>query len=338
MVFLREGLCPGLSEEFIQILRTKDVRTVEDLVSSDTEELAQKCSVSYKALVAVRRVLLAQHTAFPVSGADLYEELLSSTAILSTGNASLDKLLDTGLYTGELTELAGTPGSGKTQVCFGVAANLSCELKQNVLYIDSSGGLSATRLLQMIKTKTSSVEEQMEAFQRIQVAQVFDVFSLLECLHNLRSGGFQQMSAGGGTLKAVIVDSVTAVLSHILGGKQTDGMSLMMQVAGELKTIAKDLNVAVLVTNHVTRDGSGILKAGLGLSWSHVPRTRVLLECMENPGSAYCSLRTATLIKSSRQPCNLTQEFDLNSWGETEIEPPGPSGKRKLVDEDPSQA
>ncbi|XP_035289705.1 DNA repair protein RAD51 homolog 4 isoform X2 [Anguilla anguilla] len=293
MVFLREGLCPGLSEEFIQILRTKDVRTVEDLVSSDTEELAQKCSVSYKALVAVRRVLLAQHTAFPVSGADLYEELLSSTAILSTGNASLDKLLDTGLYTGELTELAGTPGSGKTQ---------------------------------------------MEAFQRIQVAQVFDVFSLLECLHNLRSGGFQQMSAGGGTLKAVIVDSVTAVLSHILGGKQTDGMSLMMQVAGELKTIAKDLNVAVLVTNHVTRDGSGILKAGLGLSWSHVPRTRVLLECMENPGSAYCSLRTATLIKSSRQPCNLTQEFDLNSWGETEIEPPGPSGKRKLVDEDPSQA
>ncbi|KAI3356654.1 hypothetical protein L3Q82_003288 [Scortum barcoo] len=42
-----------------------------------------------KALFAIRRVLLAQHTAFPVSGADLYEELLSSTAILSTGNPSL---------------------------------------------------------------------------------------------------------------------------------------------------------------------------------------------------------------------------------------------------------
>lgn len=40
----------------------------------------------FQALFAIRRVLLAQHTAFPVSGADLYEELLSSTAILSTGN------------------------------------------------------------------------------------------------------------------------------------------------------------------------------------------------------------------------------------------------------------
>ncbi|XP_061104824.1 DNA repair protein RAD51 homolog 4 isoform X2 [Conger conger] len=337
MVFLKEGLCPGLTEEFIQNMRTKNIRT-EDLVSSDTEELAQKCSVSYNVLVAVRRVLLAQHTAFPVSGADLYEELLSCTAILSTGNASLDKLLDTGLYTGELTELVGTPGSGKTQVCFGVAANLSCRLKQSVLYIDSSGGLSATRLFEMTKAKTSSMEEQMEALQRIEVAQVFDVFSLLECLHNLKSGGFQQVSAGGGTLKAVIVDSVTTVLSHILGGKQTDGLSLIMQVAGELRTIAKDLNVAVLLTNHVTRDGNGILKAGLGLSWSHVPRTRILLECMEKSGSAYSGLRTATLIKSSRQQCNLIQDFDLNSWCETEVELPGPSGKRKLVDEDPHQA
>lgn len=40
----------------------------------------------FQALFAIRRVLLAQHTAFPVSGADLYEELLSLTAILSTGN------------------------------------------------------------------------------------------------------------------------------------------------------------------------------------------------------------------------------------------------------------
>lgn len=30
--------------------------------------------------------------------------------------ASLDKLLDAGLYTGEVTEIVGGPGSGKTQV------------------------------------------------------------------------------------------------------------------------------------------------------------------------------------------------------------------------------
>ncbi|XP_016371042.1 DNA repair protein RAD51 homolog 4 isoform X1 [Sinocyclocheilus rhinocerous] len=326
MVILREGICPGINEEFIKALQSEDIKTVEDFVSCNPEELAQKCSLSYKALVAVRRVLLAQYTAFPVSGADLYEELLSSTAILSTGNPSLDKLLDSGLYTGEITELAGSPGSGKTQVCFSVAVNISHQLKQTVFYIDTKGGMCANRLLQMLQSKTPNMEEQMEALQKIKVLRVFDVFSLLACLQNLRSNGLQKASVGGGSVKALMVDSVSAVLSSMLGGKQNEGMSLLMQVAGELKMIARDFSIAVLVTNHVTKDGNGHLKAGLGQSWSHVPRTRVLLQRIE--GAETSSLRTATLTKSSRQACHLVEGFDLCHWSEerrTSI-----SGKRKL--------
>ncbi|KAG5283943.1 hypothetical protein AALO_G00021260 [Alosa alosa] len=328
MVVLREGICPGLNKDLIEALRNVDIRTVEELVSANLEELAQKCSVSYKALIAVRRVLLAQHAAFPVSCADMYEELLSSTAILSTGSHGLDKLLDSGLYTGEITELTGGPGSGKTQVCFSTAVHISCQLKQSVIYIDTNGGMSANRLLQMLQAKASTMEEQMAALQRIQVFRVFDVFSLLTCLQNIRIGGVQ-MECVGCSVKALILDSVSAVLSNMLGGKQNEGMSLMMQVAGELKTISKDLNVAVLVTNHATRDGSGQLKAGLGQSWSHVPRTRVLLQQVERPGSS-SSLRVATLTKSSRQSCQLEEEFDLRCWGAPEDMKAGSSGKRKL--------
>uniref|UniRef100_A0A8B9TPU2 RAD51D N-terminal domain-containing protein n=1 Tax=Anas platyrhynchos TaxID=8839 RepID=A0A8B9TPU2_ANAPL len=52
MVVLRAGLCPGLTEEMIQVLRANGVRTVVDFVSSDLEDVSQKCSLSYKALVA----------------------------------------------------------------------------------------------------------------------------------------------------------------------------------------------------------------------------------------------------------------------------------------------
>ncbi|KAM3869004.1 DNA repair protein RAD51 homolog 4 [Diretmus argenteus] len=329
MVVLRDGMCPGLDEDLLRELRAADIKTVEDLVSSDMEEVAQTCSVSYKALFAIRRVLLAQHTAFPVSGADLYEELLSSTAILSTGNPSLDKLLDSGLYTGEITELTGGPGSGKSQVCFGVAVHISYQLKQSVIYVDTTGGLSASRLLQMLQAESSNAEEQMDALQRIHIFRVFDIFSLLSCLHNLRCGGLQQASVGGGSVKAVIVDSVSAVISPILGGKQNEGMSLMTQVAGVLKMISKDFNVASLVTNHMTRGVGGGVQAGLGLSWSHVPRTRVLLERVERAGSTHCSLRSATLIKSSRRPCHMKEEFDLQWWSRSTD---GSSGKRKLDD------
>ncbi|XP_047462801.1 DNA repair protein RAD51 homolog 4 [Mugil cephalus] len=334
MVVLREGMCPGLDERLLRDLRAADIKTVEDLVSSDIEGLAQKCSVSYKALFAIRRVLLAQHAAFPVSGADLYEELLSSTAILSTGNPSLDKLLDSGLYTGEITELSGGPGSGKSQVCFSVAVHISHQLKQSVVFIDTTGGLSAGRLLQMLQAETSSSEEQMEALQRIHIFRLFDVYALLDCLYGLRGGGLQQASVGGGggSVKAVIVDSVSAVISPLLGGRQNEGMSLMIQVSGVLKTMAKDFNVAVLVTNHVTRSGSGEVQPGLGASWSHIPRTRILLERVERAAAVSRSaLRSASLIKSSRQPCHIKEEFDLQWWSRSGE---GSSGKRKLDETD----
>ncbi|TMS13831.1 DNA repair protein RAD51-like protein 4 [Larimichthys crocea] len=331
MAVLSEGMCPGLDEVLLRGLRAADVKTVEDLVSSDIEELARKCSVSYKALFAIRRVLLAQHTAFPVSGADLYEELLSSTAIISTGNPSLDKVLDSGLYTGEITELSGGPGSGKSQVCFGVAVHISYQLKQSVIFIDTTGGLTARRLLQMLQTETSNTEEQMEALQRIHIFRLFDVYSLLDCLHSLRSGRLQQASVGGGSVKAVIVDSVSAVIAPLLGGKQNEGMSLMIQVAGTLKTMAKDFNVAALVTNHVTRSGSGEVQPGLGVSWSHIPRTRVLLEQVEKALVSQSTLRSATLIKSSRQPCHIKEVFDLQWWSRSKE---GSSGKRKLDETD----
>nr|XP_012644581.1 DNA repair protein RAD51 homolog 4 isoform X2 [Microcebus murinus] len=161
MGVLRAGLCPGLTQDMVQLLGSRGIKTVVDLVSANLEEVAQKCGLSYKALVALRRVLLAQFSAFPFNGADLYEELKTSTAILSTGIGSLDKLLDTGLYTGEVTEIVGGPGSGKTQV--------------------------------------------------------------LNVLQDLRGTLAQQVTSSSGTVKVVVVDSVAAVVSPLLGGQQREG-------------------------------------------------------------------------------------------------------------------
>ncbi|KAG2459208.1 RA51D protein, partial [Polypterus senegalus] len=246
-------------------------------------------------LVAINRVLLAQYASFPINGADLYDELLSSTAILSTGNESLDKLLDSGLYTGEVTELIGAPGSGKTQVCLGVAANVACELKRNVVYIDSTGGLSASRLLEIVKSKVSTAEQQ-DKFDRNHILVTYELLTVNEMVSFVL-----QSPSGSSSLKAVIVDSVRAVLLPVIGGNQTEGLSLMMQLAGELRMISRDFCVAVLVTNHVTRESNGAVKPGLGRSWSHVPRTRILLQHVNSEMTTQNGLRRATLLKSSRQ-------------------------------------
>ncbi|KAK2111414.1 DNA repair protein rad51d [Saguinus oedipus] len=368
---------------------------------------AEQSRPLWQALVALRRVLLAQFSAFPLNGADLYEELKTSTAILSTGIGSLgqvtvgdmlkhcdkacyqeecmvieglekgrmwsgigtshgieeasaqrsgrwrdeersekehlgipsfpeensrrsllasdvqrqnhlDKLLDAGLYTGEVTEIVGGPGSGKTQVCLCVAANVAHGLQQNVLYVDSSGGLTASRLLQLLQAKTQDEEEQAEALQRIQVVYAFDIFQMLDVLQELRGTVVQQVTGSSGTVKVVVVDSVTAVVSPLLGGQQREGLGLMMQLARELKTLARDLGMAVVVTNHITRDrDSGRLKPALGRSWSFVPSTRILLDTINGAGASG-GQRMACLIKSPRQPTGFQEMVDIGTWGTSE--------------------
>ncbi|XP_045745338.1 DNA repair protein RAD51 homolog 4 isoform X6 [Mirounga angustirostris] len=273
------------------------------------------------ALVALRRVLLAQFSAFPCNGADLYEELKTSTAILSTGIGSLDKLLDAGLYTGEVTEIVGGPGSGKTQVCLCVAANVAYDLQQNVVYIDSSGGLTASRILQLLQARTPEEEEQAGALQRIQVVRAFDIFQMLDVLQDFRGAMSQQVSSASVTVKVVVVDSVTAVVSPLLGGQQREGLALMMQLARELKTLARDLGMAVVVTNHMTRDrDSGELKPALGRSWSFVPSTRILLDIDEGAGVSG-SRRRVYLTKSPRLPTGFQEMVDIGTWAPPEQSP-----------------
>ncbi|XP_073521561.1 DNA repair protein RAD51 homolog 4 [Phyllobates terribilis] len=313
MVILREGLCPGLTAEIIAVLKKNHVRTVVDLVASDLEELARKCCLSYKTLVAVRRVLLAQYSAFPSNGADLYEELKASKAILPTGNKKLDLLLDSGLYTGEVTEIAGAPGSGKTQLCQSIAVNVATSLQQRVCYIDTTGGLTGTRLLQLIQGKTQHEDEQVASLERIQVIRIFDAYKLLDVLQDVRHSFSQQLLRSGETLRLVVVDSACAVIYPLLGGKQTEGMAVMMYIAKELQTLAHDFSLAVLVTNHITKDGSAGFRPALGRSWSFVPSTRIQIHRDER--NKQNGNRLMSLVKSSRQPTNLQVEVEIGLYG-----------------------
>ncbi|NWQ79791.1 RA51D protein, partial [Columbina picui] len=274
----------GLASNFLSLM----LFAVVDFVSSDLEDVAQKCSLSYKALVAVRRVLLAQFSAFPANGADLYEELKSSTAILPTGSPSLDQLLDSGLYTGEVTELMGAPGSGKTQVCLGIAASVSLSLKQQVLFLDSTGGFTASRLYQMLRARAEDEEEQASSpgaapSSPLKLPWLLPAHNPQRCFFSVQLYLCPHWLFCVHTLPPVC-------------------LAIMMQLAKELKTLAREFSLAVVVTNQVTRDSStGLLKPALGRSWSFVPSTRVLLESKEAAWEKATMQRIASLAKSPRQ-------------------------------------
>ncbi|KAF5397301.1 hypothetical protein PHET_09355 [Paragonimus heterotremus] len=71
-----------------------------------------------------------------------------------TGMPDLDELLGGGLQSGELIELVGKPIAGKTQLCFlFCAAILEAHSESTVLFLDTSGNFSASRIFSYIKGK-----------------------------------------------------------------------------------------------------------------------------------------------------------------------------------------
>ncbi|XP_067669054.1 DNA repair protein RAD51 homolog 4-like isoform X2 [Haliotis asinina] len=245
MTAIIPGVCSALTQVVVDSLKKIGVKTVTEFVTGDVESFAQRCTIPYKDLVAIRRVLLAQHSAYPVLGHEAYSSACSSLAFFSTGVESLDMILDGGLYTGEVTEVAGEIAAGKTQLCLSSAACVSCQ--QRVVYVDTCGAFSAERVIEMLQIQgyTQNPEEVMS---RIRCFQPHDIFTLFSVLEDVRVQLVKQTDSFYSGLKLLVVDSVTSVIYPVLGGQQMDGHGLMVQLGRTLKMLAVEFSIAVLVT------------------------------------------------------------------------------------------
>ncbi|XP_032836027.1 DNA repair protein RAD51 homolog 4 isoform X2 [Petromyzon marinus] len=330
MVRLRQGLCPGLTADVVAVLRGNNI-------STDSACCASRAAGSVRRVPEQRGGCLrgaAVVHGYPSHG------LLAVSAAPRPGR--LDSLLDSGLYTGELTELAGGPATGKTQVCLSVAVTVACDLGQAVMLVMTGGaaGCLASRLLAMVQGKTpDSGASQVAALQRVQVARVFDAFALLDLLQDLRARLETQVpvtpgsgGADSSVLRLLVIDSVAAVISPVLTTERHDGLALLMHIGRELKSIAKEHALAVLVTNWVWREDGGRSMPSLGRAWSFLPNVRVLLEregerlgggvraggggChgvgREGGGTLVCR---ATLLKSSRQATGQSVSLSVGALG-----------------------
>ncbi|XP_052075023.1 DNA repair protein RAD51 homolog 4-like isoform X1 [Mytilus californianus] len=307
MSVLRCGICSALTDDVVATLKDNGIRSVIDLITQNLEDLSQKTKLSYKDLVAIVNVLLAQYSTFPVTGEALYNTILTSTSILPTACQGFDQILDGGMYTGEVTEIAGEIASGKTQICLSMTASVICHSKQNVMYVDTSGGFCAERLEEILHTKYQQGDNS-DVFSHIRCIQTYDIYSLLSELHQIKVNITQQSDPFYSGLKLIIIDNVASVIYPILGGNQLDGHGLIVQLSQLLKLLAVDYSLSVLVSNNVVVS-DGEKKASLGKVWSHVPHTRVLLSSMGD------QQRQLILAKSSRSRTGQTANFIICEKG-----------------------
>jgi RAD51-like protein 3 len=152
-----------------------------------------------------------------------------------------------------------------------------------VLYIDAHGAITGSRLIDIldILSPGTDLASALAASQNIAVAVVADIFQAMEALE----AHYEQLCAAepsgrrrGGV---VVVDSVPALLSPILGGGQYQGHALMQSLAATLRRLAHHCNCGVLLTNYYVAAGAGphgardAVKPALGASWVNVPSIRI---------------------------------------------------------------
>ncbi|CAH3191895.1 unnamed protein product [Porites evermanni] len=318
--------CGSLQPSHLNALQENGVKTVADFISCNAERLAQKISLPEMVLCSLQQTVIVQMAAFTLSGRDFYDDMMSRFGIISSGNNigylffSLDELLDGGLYSGELTEIVGAAGAGKSQICMNIALSTAMKTKKNVLYVDTGGSMSGTRIREMLQGWNSSLEDQevCDILSRISVIQAFDIFSVVDVLEGVRQKlHTEENDDEMQQLRMIIVDSVAAVVSPILGGQQIHGHSLMVNLSRILKSLAVEHSVAVVITNNVVTDSSKSsfsTKPALGPTWAHVPNTRLFIQ--RSPISQVDGTeRIATVIKSSRQKLLVSCTFYIHNSG-----------------------
>ncbi|HYJ03345.1 MAG TPA: DUF87 domain-containing protein [Nitrososphaeraceae archaeon] len=154
---------------------------------------------------------------------------------LSTGSSNLDKFLLGGIRTGIITNIFGESGSGKTQFCFSICANL---LKKNtdskIIFIDTSGNFRPERILDI--TNKLNLNKILHNIHYIRPYSIKDQFDAIKKIYEIQP-------------KLVIIDTITSLIA--IESKNISRHLILMKFIHQLAHIAINNNCAIVTTNMV---------------------------------------------------------------------------------------
>ncbi|XP_047322228.1 DNA repair protein RAD51 homolog 4 [Impatiens glandulifera] len=301
---------PIIDLNFQHFCSSQGIFSVEDFLISDLHVLAalaeqQPSSERLKqGITEVCCILDGLHQPWR-NGMELLEDSQQNKHVLATGSERIDALLHGGLHEGHLTELVGPSSSGKTQICLQAASYVAKRYKCGVAYVDTSNSFSAKRIAHFVSQNSYNGVEKVDStemqniMERITCYSVFDIFNLMNVLHQLGSNLRSQLRSSN-EMRLLIIDSVSSLISPTLGGSASQGHALMVSAGVFLKKLAFEHNLSILVTNHMVGGEGGISKPALGENWKSIPHVRLQLypEC----GRKTCFIRIL------RHPCVASGE------------------------------
>ncbi|KAL1201958.1 putative DNA repair protein RAD51 [Cardamine amara subsp. amara] len=307
---------PIIDASFRDFCASHGILTVEDFLVHDLYELAafaQRHTNADRLKEGITLMLsFIELQCRPwLNGMELLDEMQRNKHILSTGDKGTDSLLQGGFREGQLTELVGPSSSGKTQFCLQAAASVAENHLGRVLYLDTGNSFSARRIAQFICSSSDPALGQ-KVMIRISCHAVYDIYTMFETLQGLEVTLRSQVrrNVNEDRLRLLVVDSVSSLITPILGGSGSQGRALMVAVGYLLKKLAHEHSIAILVTNHTVGAGGegGKTKPALGETWKSIPHVRLMLSRDHKNSNCNISILKHTFMPSGQAVRTMTRK------------------------------
>jgi RecA/RadA recombinase len=154
--------------------------------------------------------------------------------LVSTGSLQLDRFLYGGIRTGLITNIIGESGSGKSQFCFTICANILKKNKNaNIIFIDTSGTFRPERIFEIKGDYSEKNLNNIKYFRPYCIQQQFDAIKKIPKIKP----------------RLVIIDSLTSVMAT--ENKPIARHLFLMKFVHELAHLSINNNCAVVTTNMI---------------------------------------------------------------------------------------
>lgn len=273
-----------------------NIHTLEELFTYQfqSEHAAAENPLSLDTISDIKLRLL-QRFAIPMrNGRDMLDMHEHIGECHTSGCTDIDRLLSGGFFGGQVTEVVGRSGTGKTQLCMTAAlACVSSNMVNTVLYIDTTNAVSASRMKQMflhrkreqtfvghylaqhpemhgrlvspfptVTEEAGQVASSLDALSRVFIRHAFDYLELLDLLKQLAEdlkSSNRRRSAASNHIRMVVIDSIASVIGPILASR--DSHQFTAQIGELIRRISKQYHIAFIVTNYtvvnIDRSSSG---------------------------------------------------------------------------------
>ncbi|CAJ1085691.1 DNA repair protein RAD51 homolog 3 [Xyrichtys novacula] len=300
------------------------IQSTRDLLHVSPKQLSSETGLSQQEALEVLQVVSTGLGGASISALELLQREEEEPKSIVTFCSQLDTALAGGLPVGKTTEVCGTPGTGKTQLCLQLAVDVQVPpcfggVGGQVVFIDTEGTFLLQRVTDMAAAAVQHCallvedDEQRVAMTTFSVETILsniflvcchDYLELLAELHLL-----PDFLSEHPRVRLLVIDSLAFPFRQHFD-ELSQRTRLLNGLTQQLIAMATNQNLAVVLTNHMTTRLQGSksqLVPALGESWGHAPTIRLLLQWAG-------SRRLAAIFKSSGH-MDSTIQYQITSEG-----------------------